>query len=146
MKTDKTTYQHPQNPILAVGAIVFNDQCVLLVKRGNPPARDEWAIPGGSVKLGETLKQAAEREVVEETGITIRTGKPVYSFEVIDRDEAGKVLFHYFIVDLEGEYVKGDIRAGDDAKDARWISEEAFKKLHINTVTQSLLKEKYGFG
>ena len=143
--TEKKTGDFLKNPVLAVGAVVFNKQFVLLVKRGNPPARDEWALPGGSVKFGETLKQAAEREIMEETGITIRAGKPVYSFEVIDRGETGEILFHYFVVDLEGEYIKGNIQAGDDAKNARWISEEEFKALHVNTITRSLLKEKYGF-
>ena len=78
---------YPAQPALAVGAIVFKDQQVLLVKRGKPPAKGMWAIPGGSVELGETLKQAAEREVLEETGIRIKAGEPVHSFEVIEHDE-----------------------------------------------------------
>ncbi|MBW2439133.1 MAG: NUDIX domain-containing protein, partial [Deltaproteobacteria bacterium] len=58
--------------MVAVGAIVFENDRVLLVRRGQPPSQDLWAIPGGRVKLGETLQEAAEREILEETGITIR--------------------------------------------------------------------------
>ncbi|MCG2750368.1 MAG: NUDIX hydrolase [Desulfobacteraceae bacterium] len=144
--TEKEAWPFPKNPVLAVGVVVFNDQCVLLVKRGKEPARDEWAIPGGCVNLGETLKQAAEREIREETGIMIQAGEPIFSFEVIDKDETGTVLFHYFIVDLEGEYIEGSIQAGDDAKDARWVSAKDLKTLPLNSATRCLLSEKYGFG
>ncbi|SLM30564.1 ADP-ribose pyrophosphatase (fragment) [Desulfamplus magnetovallimortis] len=87
--------RYPKQPTLAVGAIVFKAQKVLLVKRGKAPAKGVWAIPGGRVKLGETLKLAAQREVLEETGITIKAGEPVYSFELIEYDENGAVKFHY---------------------------------------------------
>ena len=59
-----------------------------------------WAIPGGSVELGETLKEAAEREIIEETGLSIKAGEPVFSFEVIRRDDNGRIKFYYYIVNL----------------------------------------------
>lgn len=138
--------KYPDKPVLAVGAVVFKDDKVLLVKRGKAPARNMWAIPGGKVELGETLKEAAQRELLEETGIRIKAGNPVYSFEVIKRDPAGKILFHYFIVDLEAQYLSGDITAADDAKDAAWISEEDLNKINVNPNTRELLKQKYNFG
>ena len=73
---------------------------VLLVQRGKPPAKGMWAIPGGSVELGETLKEAAEREIIEETGFRIKAGEPVFSFEVIRRDDNGRIKFYYYIVNL----------------------------------------------
>ena len=75
-----STREYPDKPQVAVGAIVINDGRVLLVKRSQPPSKGLWAIPGGRVELGETLKQAAEREIIEETGLTIRAGDPVYTF------------------------------------------------------------------
>ncbi len=137
---------YPAQPALAVGAIVFKDQQVLLVKRGKPPAKGMWAIPGGSVELGETLKQAAERETLEETGIQINVGKPVYSFEVIEHDKSGKIRFHYYIVDLDCEYKDGQIKPGDDAVDARWVSKKDLNHLQINPKTRELLHQKYSFG
>ena len=137
---------YPDSPRVAVGAVVFKDERVLLVRRGQPPAQNLWAIPGGSVKLGETLAQAAERELLEETGIQIRAAEPIYTFDVIERDEGGKVRFHYVIVDLAADYVKGKPSAGDDAMEARWISVDEINGLEVNTATLKLLKEKFGFG
>ena len=127
-KKIESSKRYPIQPKLAVGAVVFKDQKVLLVKRGKAPAKGVWAIPGGSVELGETLKQAAEREVLEETGIRIKAGDPVYSFEIIDRDKNGKVQFHYYIVDLNAEYGDGEVTPGDDADDAAWVSADDLNK------------------
>jgi ADP-ribose pyrophosphatase len=89
-----STREYPENPQVAVGAIVIKDGRVLLVKRSQPPSKGLWAIPGGRVELGETLKEAAEREIIEETGLTIRAGDPVYTFDVIERDDAGDCGFY----------------------------------------------------
>jgi ADP-ribose pyrophosphatase len=129
-----------------VGAVVFKDNRVLLVKRGNPPARGVWAIPGGSVELGETLQKAAEREVLEETGIVIKAGEPVLSFESIHRDDNDRVRFHYYIVDLAATYISGEPSPGDDALDAGWISGEALGRLNVNPITLKLLRQTFNFG
>ena len=102
-----------------MGAVVFKDGAVLLVKRGKAPACGMWAIPGGSVRLGETLQEAAEREILEETGIVIRAGEPIFVFDTIQRDEQAQIQFHYVIVDLAAEYIRGSPRAADDAADAQ---------------------------
>jgi ADP-ribose pyrophosphatase len=137
---------YPDAPRVAVGAIVFRDGRVLMVRRGRPPARGLWAIPGGSVRLGETLRQAAEREVREETRLVVRAGEPVYTFEVIERDAADRIRFHYLIVDLDAEYLEGTLRAGDDASEARWVSAAEMADLPVNETTRKLLQERYGFG
>lgn len=137
---------YPNHPRLGVGAVVFKQNRVLLVFRSNPPARHQWAIPGGRVELGETLQTAAEREVLEETGITIRAGEPVYTFDAIDRDDAGRVRYHFVIVDLEAEYISGEPIPGDDARDARWISAQELRGLPVNRVTRGLLSQVYQFG
>jgi ADP-ribose pyrophosphatase len=129
-----------------VGAVVFKDERVLLVRRGQPPAENLWAIPGGSVKIGETLQQAAEREIREETGIRIRAAKPVCTFDVIDCDRSGGIRFHYVIVDLAAEYLSGEPSAGDDAVEARWVSAEEIKMLAVNATTLRLLQRQFHFG
>jgi 8-oxo-dGTP diphosphatase len=137
---------YPDQPRVAVGAIVFKNNKVLLVRRGKPPAEDLWAIPGGRVEIGETLREAAEREIMEETGVAIRALEPVYTFDVIDRDADGRARFHYVIVDLAADYISGKPRAGDDASAARWISSEELASMKVSTKTRQLLKARYNFG
>lgn len=146
MENEINSKEYPNRPALAVGAVVFREGRILLVKRGNPPAKGVWAIPGGSVELGETLEQAAQREVLEETGIRVRAGKPVYSFESIEKDKDGQVRFHYYIVDLEAEYLDGEIRAGDDAEKAQWVALDQLDRMDVNPKTRDLLKTLYNFG
>jgi ADP-ribose pyrophosphatase len=142
----KKKNDYPGHPRVAVGAVVFKDDCVLLVRRGQPPGEDLWAIPGGNVEIGETLQEAAEREILEETGVQIRASKPIYTFEFIDRDAAGKVRFHYVIVDLAADYVQGEPSPGDDAVEARWVSAREIHNLKVSTTTFKLLKARFGFG
>ncbi len=132
-------------PQVGVGAIVFKDQKVLLVKRSRPPSQGKWSIPGGRLELGETLQEAAEREIREETGVVIRASKPVYTFDLVDRDTAGAIQFHYVIVDLAADYISGDPVADDDALDARWVSAHELGALEVSDSTARLLRELYGF-
>jgi len=136
---------YPRHPRIAVGAIVFHQGRVLLVARKNPPSQGLWAIPGGSVELGERMTAAAEREILEETGLTVRAHTPVETFEVIDRDEGGDVRYHYVIVDLAADYLHGEIRPGDDALEARWVSQEELALLPVNPKTRQVLKKHYNF-
>ena len=126
-----------------MGAVVFHNQRVLLVRRGKAPGYGLWAIPGGSVRLGETLAQAAEREVLEETGIVIAAGEPVFTFEVVERDTTDRVLFHYVIVDLTATYLHGEPHAADDAAEARWVSAIELAGLEVSSVTLDLLRERF---
>ena len=141
-----SSVRYPDQPRVAVGAVVFKGQRVLLVRRGKPPALGRWAIPGGSVQLGETLQQAAEREIWEETGIRIAAGKPAFVFDVVDRDADGSIRYHYVIVDLDATYQGGAIRPGDDALEARWVAAHELAELAVSLPTLDLLSRQYGFG
>jgi 8-oxo-dGTP diphosphatase len=132
--------EYPDVPRVGVGAVVVKDGRVLLVKRGKPPSLGMWAIPGGRVELGETLQQAVERELLEETGITVRAGSPILTFDVIIRDDDSRVRFHYVIVDMLAEYIDGEARAGDDAHDAGWKTAQEIDALPVYSVTVDLLK------
>ncbi len=137
---------HLIRPQVGVGAVVFHNDAVLLVQRGNPPCSHEWAIPGGKVRLGETLQQAAEREILEETGIRISAGEPIYAFDLIETGANGDVQWHYAIIDLQGEYLGGEVSSGDDATAAGWFRPEQLDHLNLNATTRKLLKTKFNFG
>ncbi len=132
---------YPAVPRVGVGAVVMKDDAILLVRRAKPPGQALWAIPGGVLKLGETLQEGAAREIREETGITIKVGKPIYVFDFIERDKAGRVLYHYVIIDLIGKYLAGEINAADDAAECRWVRPEECRNLPLSESTVSLLEE-----
>jgi len=137
--------QNHLTPVAGVGAVVFYNDAVLLVERKFPPYENQWCIPGGKVLLGETLQQAAEREILEETGVTIHAGEPVYSFDVISRDNDNKIRYHYIVIDLIAEYVSGEPVGRDDAILADWVDREKFYKLNINKTTKALLASRFQF-
>ncbi len=126
-------------PRVGVGALVIKDDHVLLVKRKYPPAAGYWAIPGGGLKAGERLHEAAEREVLEETGIHIKAGSVVYVFDMIDRDEAGRIRYHYVIIDMKADYLGGQIKAADDAQEARWVHKNEWRDLDLYSETRRFL-------
>jgi 8-oxo-dGTP diphosphatase len=130
-------------PRVAVGAVVIKDRKVLLVKRKKAPQKGNWAIPGGAVKLGETLQAAAEREIEEETGLMIRANRPIHVFDLIERNSAGEIAFHYVIVDLQADYVGGEIRPADDVSDAGWFSPDEVDDLDVSPSTVRLLRMIY---
>ena len=131
--------EYPDRPIVGVGAVVMKDGKVLLVKRGIDPNKGMWAIPGGSLKLGETLQEGAEREIKEETAITIKAKEPVYSFDFFERDGDGRVRFHYVIVDMIADYVGGEAHGGDDALEARWVSQGELKDMEVSKNTLKII-------
>jgi 8-oxo-dGTP diphosphatase len=142
MVSDKQSVGMPQ---VGVGAVVFRDDAVLLVKRGQPPDAGQWAIPGGKVRAGETLQQAAEREILEETGITIRAGEPVFTFDLIEKDADDNLRWHYVVVDLVANYLKGEIRAGDDAREAGWFGRGQLADITVNPLTRKMLETRFDF-
>ena len=144
-KTISRKREYPDYPRVGVGAIVIEKDRVLLVCRGISPSRGLWAIPGGSVEIGETLKEAAEREILEETGIRIEADRPVYAFDFIEKDEEGKIRFHYVIVDLWARYLGGEVKAADDAADAKWLAWSEIRNLPVSPNTLRVLRH-IGFG
>jgi ADP-ribose pyrophosphatase len=136
--------EYPAHPRVAVGGVVFRhhpgpNAQVLLVRRNKPPALGEWAVPGGSVELGESLEQAVEREIMEETGVAIRAGKVCHVFDDVRRDDSGRIRFHYVIVDLWGEYLSGEPLAATDVSAAAWKTAGELKSLNVNHNTWNLL-------
>lgn len=136
---------YPEFPRVAIGSVVIRDGAVLLVRRAKPPSEGLWAIPGGSVELGETLQQAAERELFEETRVRARAGKPCYAFDAVHKDAQGRVRFHFVVVDLRAEFVSGEPEAGDDVLEARWVRPHELEAMAVSERTLDLLREAADF-
>ncbi len=132
---DRRTY--PERPIPGVGAVVFRDDRVLLIKRGTPPMQNTWSLPGGAVHPGEDLKHAVKREIREECGIEIEVFDLITLFEYIERDEAGSAVYHYVVFDFAAEYRGGFLRHSADAHDARWVPVD---RLEEYTLTDAVRK------
>jgi ADP-ribose pyrophosphatase YjhB (NUDIX family) len=116
------SYHYPSHPFVGIGVTVWQNDKVLLVRRKNPPAPGQWGLPGGKQQLGETIMEAAVREVFEETGIAIAPIGIITALDGITRDEAGKVEYHYTIIEVAGEYQSGEAKADDDACDVCWAT------------------------
>lgn len=119
--------EYPDAPRAAVGAVVLDGDRVLLVRRGAPPSQGKWSIPGGLIQLGERIEDAVVREVQEECGVSVRV---LGLCGVIDRIVPGAppdpgapvpVHYHYIIIDYAATPAGGNLRAGSDAADARWV-------------------------
>ncbi|MDX1512655.1 MAG: NUDIX hydrolase [Gammaproteobacteria bacterium] len=137
---------YPDTPRVAVGAVVIRDGAVLLVRRAKPPSQGLWAIPGGSVELGESLQQAAERELLEETGVRVRAGAPCFAFDAVHHDADGRVRYHYVVIDVRAEYVSGEPAPRDDALDVRWVRPDELAALEVSERTLELLRSAPDFG
>lgn len=133
--------EYPEAPIAAVGVVVVKGDKVLLIRRGHEPSRDRWGLPGGAVELGETVAQAAEREVDEECGVEIEIRDVI---EVIDRiisDENGQIRYHYILIDLLAEHRSGDPTASSDATEVRWVLEEELDQLELSQATGRVIRK-----
>jgi len=135
-----TKREYPDCPRVGVGAIVVKDGRVLLVKRAADPNKGLWAIPGGSLELGETLREGAEREIREETGIVIAAKYPAFTFDYFEKDQKGRIRFHFVIVDMLADYIRGDLKAADDALEARWLSAADLETTKLSANTAKVLK------
>jgi len=115
--------EYPERPIVGVGGVTIQDGRVLLIKRVFPPLQGEWSIPGGGLDVGETIVEGVRRELLEETGVTVRVFDQIETFERIIYDDDERVQYHYVILDYYCEAESGEPKAGSDVTDAAWVAE-----------------------
>ena len=106
--------EYPSKPVVGVGLVVLKPGAVLLVQRAKPPAAGTWSIPGGAQELGETAEAAGRREIFEETGLHVGPLYLAANVDSIHRDEAGRIQFHYTILDFAAAWHGGEPRPGSD--------------------------------
>jgi ADP-ribose pyrophosphatase YjhB (NUDIX family) len=119
VKTVKREY--PEVPIPAVGVIIRQDDQLVLIQRAKEPSAGRWTFPGGAIELGESLHEAARREALEETGLLVDVSELATVIDNVVCDDAGRVQYHYVIVDFFARPVGGSLQPGTDVSAARWF-------------------------
>lgn len=131
--------EYPETPLVGVGAIIIEGGRVVLVKRGHAPLQGKWSIPGGVLEIGETLRKAAVREALEETGLVVEPGELLGVFERVIPDEQGKMRYHYVLIDFLCRRFEGELVAGDDALEVRWFRREELAALELARETEEVI-------
>ncbi len=139
-RLERSMREYPSQPLVGVGAVVWRGDEVLLVRRRHPPRRDRWSLPGGLQKLGETLFEAARREVREETGVDIRVLGVADVVDLIERDGAGgRIRYHYTLVDVVAVWLAGEAAAATDADDAAWTDVAGLPRFRLWSETERVI-------
>ncbi|NIX76777.1 NUDIX hydrolase [Microvirga terricola] len=127
--TDNRLY--PTRPFLAASVAVFREGRVLLAARGKPPGEGLFSLPGGQVETGETLGEAALRELEEEVGVKAELIGLLAPVELIEREANGRVKHHVVIAPHVARWVSGEPRTGPEAKEIRWITQSDIADLPL---------------
>jgi len=133
--------QQANRPIVGVGVVIWRNDQFLLVRRGKEPNKGQWSLPGGAQELGETVFSAAQREVLEETGLEVTIHGLVDVVDGIMRDEDGKLLYHYTLVDVVAESLQGEPVAADDAEAVAWFTLDDLPALALWSETERVIRE-----
>ncbi len=131
---------YPAAPIVGVGVVCLRGDDVLLIRRGKPPRMGMWSLPGGRQKLGETVRDAALRELVQETGVEAELGALLDVVDAVTPDAAGRVAYHYTLVDFAAAWRSGAPRAGGDAAETRWFDPAGLDALDLWTETRRVIE------
>ncbi len=136
------TREYPERPLVGIGVVVLGPRGVLMIKRAEPPRKGQWSLPGGAQELGETVFEAARREVMEETGLTIVILGLVDVVDSIRRDDAGKVQYHYTLVEVLARIPprsETEPSPGSDADEAAWMPLEDIPGLGLWSETERII-------
>jgi 8-oxo-dGTP diphosphatase len=133
----------PDRPWVGVGGLVFQGDQVLLIKRGREPGLGQWSIPGGMVEVGETVKEAVQREVREETGVLVEVLDLVEVFERILPDSEGRIQYHYVVLDYLCRLTGGSLAASSDADEAVFSPISALENLKVYAETIRVIRKAY---
>jgi 8-oxo-dGTP diphosphatase len=130
-----------KHPVVEVGAVVLHYGSVLLVKRDDPATAGRWAIPCSRLQWGESMPQTLAREVLVATGIVIQPGAVIHAYDLMLPEVEGREAEHRVIIEMEADYLDGELRRGDSVMDVAWVSAMAMMTMEIDAHTLGLLTE-----
>jgi 8-oxo-dGTP diphosphatase len=136
--------EFPEAPLIGVGAVIIEQERVLLVKRAHPPLQAQWSIPGGALEVGELVREAAVREAREETGLIVEPGELLGVYDRVLRDTEQRVQYHYVLIDFLCRRVGGELAAADDAAEVRWFTPGELPALKLADDTLDVIRKGFG--
>ncbi len=122
---------YPERPFLAASIAVFRHGKVLLGARVSNPHAKVFSLPGGVVEIGETLEEAALRELMEETGVEARIIGFAGHSEVVDLDEANRVRRHFVVASFAAHWIAGDGTPSEEAPELVWADPDDLGDLPV---------------
>ena len=139
--------EYPDRPLVGVGAVIVHEGRAVIVQRGTEPLKGQWSVPGGALEIGETLRQCAIREALEETGLQVEAGEVLEVFDAIYAETDGRILYHYVLIDFACKLLGGELKAGGDAVQAKWVTAEELAKYEVaekarKGITKALASDK----
>jgi mutator protein MutT len=135
--------EYPDRPIVGVGAVIVDRGSVVLARRARAPLLGCWSVPGGAVELGETLRAAAEREALEETGLVVKAGEVLEVLDRIISGEHNRPRYHYVLVDFLCEATGGKLRAGGDAAEVAWAGQDELGKYQLEKAAMEVIRKAF---
>ena len=132
--------EYPKHPMVGVGAIIVRNGKILIVKRKSEPGKGRWSVPGGLVELGETVGQTVKREVKEECSLDVEVDRLIDVVDSLTKDEEGNIKYHFVILDFFVKLKGGELKAGDDAEEAKWVPLEEVEKYNLTKTFREFLK------
>ncbi|HEX8028559.1 MAG TPA: NUDIX hydrolase [Vicinamibacterales bacterium] len=132
--------EYPAHPVVGVGAVVVRGGRALIIKRAHEPRKGEWSLPGGLLELGESLQDAVRREIKEETNLDVTVGPIIETFDRVHRDDAGKIRYHFVIVDFVCWSESGEALPGSDADGVAWVRAEEIDQYQVNAHAKAVIE------
>jgi mutator protein MutT len=135
---------YPDRPLVGVGAVIVREGHVVIVQRGTEPLKGQWSIPGGALETGETLRQCAAREALEETGLQVEAGEVLEVFDAIYVQPDGRILYHYVLIDFACKLLGGELQAGGDAVQAKWVTPAELDSYRVAETARNVITKAFG--
>jgi len=135
--------EFPEVPLVGIGAIIIENDRVVLVKRAHQPIQGHWSIPGGVLEVGEMVREAAVREAREETGLVVEPGELLGVFDRILRDPEHRVQYHYVLIDFLCRRIGGELLAASDAAEVRWFTRAELPALKLAEDTLEVIQKGF---